>query len=90
MNVFGVILAILLLIIVVYRRVKLILATLLGIFLLALTNGLSFYDLVMNHYSVSLAGFLAKYFMVFVTNALFGKVMEETLLVSAFSNMIVR
>ena len=90
MNVFGVILAILLLKIVVYRRVKLILATLLGIFLLALTNGLSFYDLVMNHYSVSLAGFLAKYFMVFVTNALFGKVMEETLLVSAFSNMIVR
>ena len=90
MNILGVILAILLLMALVYKRVKLILATLLGILLLALTNGFPFYDLVMKHYSVALAGFLAKYFMVFVTNALFGKVMEETLLVSAFSNMIGR
>lgn len=42
----------------------------------------------MEHYAVSLAGFIAKYFMVFVTNALFGKIMEETLLAVSFSKLI--
>lgn len=90
MSLFGVILAILLLMVLIYKRVSLIPASLVGVLLLAVTSGFTFYDLVMKHYSVSLAGFIAKYFLVFVTNALFGKVMEETLLVSAFSQMIGR
>ena len=88
MSLIGVIAAILLLIILIYKRVSLIPASLICVLLLALTGGFSFTDLVMNHYAVSLSSFIAKYFMVFVTNALFGKVMEETLLVSAFSKMI--
>ena len=88
MNVIGIILAIILLMVLVYKRVNLILATLLSALILAMTNNFSFYDLVMEHYSTALGSFIAKYFLVFVTNALFGKVMEETLLVSAFSNMI--
>ena len=90
MNVLGVILAILLLMLFVYKRINLILATLLGVFILSLSNKIPFYNLLYNSYSIALANFLAKYFLVFVTNALFGKVMEETLLVSAFSNMIGR
>lgn len=90
MSLFGVILAIVLLMVLIYKRVSLIPASLVGVLLLAVTSGFTFYDLVMKHYSVSLAGFIAKYFLVFVTNALFGKVMEETLLVSAFSQMIGR
>lgn len=90
MNVIGIILAIILLMVLVYKRVNLILATLLSALILAMTNNFSFYDLVMEHYSTALGSFIAKYFLVFVTNALFGKVMEETLLVSAFSNMIGR
>ncbi len=54
------------------------------VLVLALSSGFSFMDLTMNHYAISLANFIAKYVLVFVTNALFGKVMEETLLVSAF------
>lgn len=88
MSLIGVFAAILLLIILIYKRVHLILASLLCVFVLALTDGHSFIDLTMNSYAVSLAGFIAKYVLVFVTNALFGKVMEETLLVSAFSGMI--
>ena len=88
MSLFGVIAAILLLIVLIYKRVNLIPASLLCVLVLALTSGFTFTDLVMNHYAVSLSNFIAKYFLVFVTNALFGKVMEETLLVSAFSKMI--
>lgn len=88
MSLFGVIAAILLLILLIYKRVNLIPASLLCVLVLALTSGFAFTDLVMNHYAISLSNFIAKYFLVFVTNALFGKVMEETLLVSAFSKMI--
>lgn len=88
MSLIGVFAAILLLIILIYKRVHLILASLSCVLVLALTGGFSFMDLTMNYYAISLANFIAKYIMVFVTNALFGKVMEETLLVSAFSKMI--
>ncbi len=88
MSLAGVIAAILLLIVLIYKRINLIAASLVSVLVLALSSGFSFTDLVMNHYAVSLSNFIAKYFMVFVTNALFGKVMEETLLVSAFSKMI--
>lgn len=88
MSLFGVIAAILLLVVLIYKRVNLIPASLLCVLVLALTSGFTLTDLVMNHYAISLSNFIAKYFLVFVTNALFGKVMEETLLVSAFSKMI--
>ena len=90
MSLFGVIASILLLMVLIYRRVTLIPASLLGVLLLALTGGYSFYDLAMKHYALSLADFIAKYFLVFVTNSLFGEVMEESLLVTAFSRMIGR
>lgn len=88
MNLFGVLLAVVLLIVLIYKKVSLIPATLVCTLILAVTNGMSFTELVMGHYTVSLSSFIAKYFMVFVTNALFGKVMEETLLAAAFSKMV--
>lgn len=88
MNLMGVLAAVVLLIILIYKRVSLIPATIVCVLILALTNGISFTELIMDHYAISLASFIAKYFMVFVTNALFGKIMEETLLASAFSNMV--
>ena len=90
LSLLGVLLAILTLILLIYKRLQLIPASLLCVLILACTSGVSFPEMVMDHYAVSLAGFIAKYFMVFVTNALFGKVMEETLLVSALSRMIGR
>lgn len=62
MNVLGVILAILLLMLFVYKRINLILATLLGVFILSLSNKIPFYNLLYNSYSIALANFLAKYF----------------------------
>ena len=88
MNLAGVIIAILLLIILIYRRVSLIPATMVCVLVLAFTNGISFTNLMVDHYAVSMSGFIAKYFMVFVTNALFGRVMEETLLAASFSKMV--
>ena len=88
MNLAGVLIAIILLVILIYKRVSLIPATLICVLVLAVTNRMTFTELVMRHYAVSLADFIAKYFMVFVTNALFGKIMEETLLAAAFSKMI--
>ena len=88
MNLAGVLAAVALLMVLIYKKVSLIPATLICVLLLGVTNDISFTDLVMNHYAVSLSGFIAKYFMVFVTNALFGKIMEETLLAAVFSKMI--
>lgn len=88
MSLLGVSFAIILLIVLIYKRVSLIPASLICILVLSLTSRISYMDLVMNHYAVSLSGFIAKYFLMFVTNALFGKIMEETLLVSTFSKMI--
>ena len=72
MNLAGVLAAVALLMVLIYKKVSLIPATLICVLLLGVTNDISFTDLVMNHYAVSLSGFIAKYFMVFVTNALFG------------------
>lgn len=88
MSVIGVLIAVILLIVLIYKRVSLIPATIICVLVLALTNGVSFTGLIMDHYAISLSGFIAKYFMVFVTNALFGKIMEETLLAAAFSKMV--
>ena len=88
MNLAGVLFAVVLLIVLIYRRVSLIPASMACVLILCLTNGFSFRDLMMDQYAVSLADFIRKYFMVFVTNALFGKIMEETLLASAFARMI--
>lgn len=88
MNLIGVLIAVTLLIVLIYKRVGLIPATIFCVLILALTNGVSFTELMMDHYAISLSSFIAKYFMVFVTNALFGKIMEETLLAAAFSKMV--
>lgn len=88
MHFIGIFSAIVLLMFLIYEKINLIPASLICVLVLATSNGLSFTDLVTNYYVISLSNFIAKYFMVFVTNALFGKVMEETLLVSAFSRMI--
>ena len=88
MNLIGVFISVLLLIFLIYKRVNLIPATLICVFVLSVTNNISFTELLMDHYAVSLSSFIAKYFMVFVTNAVFGKIMEESLLAAAFSKMI--
>ena len=70
MELAGVLIAVLLLIFLIYKRLSLIPATLICVAVLALINGFSYMDLFINHYGVSLAGFVGKYFLVFVTNAL--------------------
>ena len=88
MNLAGVLAAVTVLILLIYKRVSLIPAALISALILALTNDIGYTELVMEHYAFSLADFIRKYFMVFVTNALFGKIMEETLLAATFSKMI--
>lgn len=88
MNLAGVLIAVVLLVFLIYKRVSLIPAAICSVAVLSLTNGVSFTELMMDHYAVSLSGFIAKYFMLFVTNALFGQIMEETLLAATFSKMI--
>lgn len=62
MELAGVLIAVLLLIFLIYKRLSLIPATLICVAVLALTNGFSYMDLFINHYGVSLAGFVGKYF----------------------------
>lgn len=88
MNLLGVIAAILLLMILIYKKVSLLPATICCVMVLAFSNGIPFMELTMDHYAVSLADFIRKYFMVFASNALFGKIMEETLLATQFSRMM--
>lgn len=56
MELAGVLIAVLLLIFLIYKRLSLIPATLICVAVLALTNGFSYMDLFINHYGVSLAG----------------------------------
>lgn len=84
----GVLVAVVLLMILIYKRVSLIPASMICVLVLCLTSGMGFLEMMMGSYAVSLADFIRKYFMVFVTNALFGKIMEETLLAASFSKMI--
>lgn len=88
LSLIGVLIAVLLLILLIYKRVNLIPASLMGVLVLALTSRIGYMDILMNQYCVSLASFIGKYFLVFVTNAIFGKIMEETLLAGVFSKMI--
>lgn len=90
MSLLGVCLAVALLILLIYKRINLIAATLVALIVLSVTSGIGFLDLTMKHYAVSLGDFVAKYFLMFVANALFGKIMEEGLLASAFARMIGR
>lgn len=80
MELAGVLIAVLLLIFLIYKRLSLIPATLICVAVLALTNGFSYMDLFINHYGVSLAGFVGKYFLVFVTNALFATVYKGNII----------
>jgi H+/gluconate symporter-like permease len=84
----GILLSLVLLIVLVYKKVNLIPASMISIVLLVATNQLSYMDIMMNDYAVSLGNFIANYFMLFVTNALFGKIMEETLLAAELSKLI--
>ena len=88
LSLLGVLTAVTLLILLIYKRISLIPASLICVLVLAITSGFSYLELVTQHYTLSLANFIAKYFMVFVTNALFGKIMEESLLASAFSKLV--
>lgn len=88
MNVFGIAAAVALLILLIYKKVSLIPASIPCVLVLCVSNGASFTELMADHYAVSLGDFIRKYFLVFVSNALFGKIMEETLLAAAFSQMI--
>ena len=87
-NIIGVLLSLVVLIILVYKKVDLIPASMISIVILVATNQLSYMDIMMNNYAVSLGNFIANYFMIFVTNALFGKIMEETLLAAELSKLI--
>ena len=88
MSVFGVAAAVALLILLIYKKVNLIPASILCVLVLCFSNSTSFSELMAGHYAVSLGDFIRKYFLVFVSNAIFGKIMEETLLAAAFSKLI--
>jgi len=90
LSLIGVLAAVVLLILLIYKRVSLIPASLICLLVLALTSHTSYMTMAVDRYAVSLSNFIAKYFLVFVTNALFGKIMEETLLAASFSKMIGR
>lgn len=90
LSLIGVLAAVVLLILLIYKRVSLIPASLICLLVLALTSNTSYMTMAVDRYAISLSNFIAKYFLVFVTNALFGKIMEETLLAASFSKMIGR
>ena len=73
MELAGVLIAVLLLIFLIYKRLSLIPATLICVAVLALTNGFSYMDLFINHYGVSLAGFVGKYLIQHIHGMLEGK-----------------
>ena len=66
MELAGVLIAVLLLIFLIYKRLSLIPATLICVAVLALINGFSYMDLFINHYGVSLAGFSGVCYKCFV------------------------
>lgn len=67
MNVFGIAAAVALLILLIYKKVSLIPASIPCVLVLCVSNGASFTELMADHYAVSLGDFIRKYFLVFVS-----------------------
>ncbi len=57
---------------------------------LSLLQGLNYEEILSVNFTASLAAFIQKYFLLFAANALFGKVMEDTLLAATFSKTVSR
>lgn len=77
-SVIGVAVAVVLIIILVMKDVPILLTGLLGVLILALTGGLNLYDAFITSYMGMYANYFGKYFLMFLTGALLGKIYEST------------
>ena len=77
-SVIGVAIAVVLIIILVMKDVPILLTGLLGVLILALTGGLNLYDAFITSYMGMYASYFGKYFLMFLTGALLGKIYEST------------
>lgn len=77
-SVFGVAVAVALIIFLIVRDIPILLAGLLGVFILAITGGLNLYTAFIDKYMGMYASYLGRYFLMFLTGALLGKLYEST------------
>ena len=88
LSLIGVVLSIGLLIALVYKRISLLMASMICVTVLAVFNGFPITAMLQDAYIAKLVGFIGKNFLIFFSSALFGHVMEETLLAASFSRLI--
>lgn len=77
-SVLGVVIAVALIIFLIVRDVPILLTGLLGVLILSITGGLNLYEAFINEYMGMYASYLGRYFLMFLTGALLGKLYEST------------
>ena len=77
-SVIGVAIAIILIIILVMRNVPILLTGLIGVVIMALTGGLGIKEAMLDTYMTGYANYFGRYFLMFLTGALLGKIYEST------------
>lgn len=90
MGLAGIIVALVLLMLLVYKRVNLIIVSVICCIVIAVTNQLSVLDTLKNQYMPGFSQFITSNFLLFVLSAIFGKLMEESGAASAFARVISR
>ena len=78
LSLIGVIVAVAVIVVLVMKDAPILLAGLIGCFIMAITGGLNMYDAFIGAYMGKYAGYFGSYFIIFLTGALLGKIYEDT------------
>ena len=90
LSLIGILLALVLLTVLVYKKVNIVLAAVLCCVLMAITDSASILTSLNQGFLPGFAGFISKNFLIFAFSALFGKVMEDTGAAFSFAKLLVR
>ena len=88
MSLLGIIVALVVLIIICYRKFNPVVGTLICVAILAIFSGLSVLDIITDTYFTGFSDFLKNNFLLFATGTVFASIMEGSGAAAAFAKMI--
>lgn len=88
LSLLGIAVSLALLMVLVFKRVGIIPATIIACSVLALMSGLPLLTALQDNYLTAMASFISSNFLIFAASALFGKLMEDSGCAAAFAKLI--
>ena len=90
LSIVGIVIGLVLIMLLVYKRISIIAASLIAGIVVALFSQLNVIEALTSNWAVSFANFFKSNFLIFALSALFGKIMEDTGAAAAFAKVIYR